>query len=205
MKSRLPFRFLVLSLCLSLAPLSALVGQVPTGQGLPVPGQQLPSPAAAEQLLRSRPDLVQQLRERIGASGLTREQIRSRLRAAGYPETLLDPYLAGADTTMKVTAGSDIIEAVRVLGLVGGEEVDSLLILTDSARKVADSLRADSLSDTTTVLKVFGLSVFKRSSSLFNPALSGPVDPNYRLGPGDGLVLILTGDVEVAHELVVTR
>jgi protein involved in polysaccharide export with SLBB domain len=203
MKSRLPFRLLVLSLCLSLAPLPALVGQVPTGQGLP-PGQ-LPSPAVAEQLLRTRPDLVQQLRERIGASGLTKEQIRSRLRAAGYPETLLDPYLVGADSTTKVTPGSDIIEAVRVLGLVGGEEVDSLLVLTDSARKVADSLRADSLSDTSSVLKVFGLSVFRRSSSLFNPALAGPVDLNYRLGPGDGLVLILTGDVELAHELVVTR
>jgi polysaccharide biosynthesis/export protein len=200
---RLPYRFLVLSLCLSLAPLAPLVGQVPTGQGLP-PGQ-LPSPAAAEQLLKTRPDLVQQLRERIGASGLTKEQVRARLRAAGYPENLLDPYLAGADTTLKPKADSDIIEAVRVLGLVGGEEVDSLLVLTDSARRVVDSLRADSLADTSSVLRVFGLSVFKRSSSLFNPALTGPVDPNYRLGPGDGLVLILSGDVELAHELVVTR
>ena len=31
------------------------------------------------------------------------------------------------------------------------------------------------------------------------------MDVNYRLGPGDGLVLILTGDVELAHELTVTR
>jgi polysaccharide biosynthesis/export protein len=181
---------------------ATLLGQVP---GLPTNGGQLPSPAVAEQLLRSRPDLVVQLRQRIGASGLSREQVRARLRAAGYPENFLDPYLAGADTTQIVKPGSDVVEAVRVLGIVGGEDVDSLLVLTDSAQHLADSLRADSLSDTASALRIFGMSVFRRSSSLFNPALSGPVDPNYRLGPGDGLVLILSGDVEVAHELMVTR
>jgi polysaccharide export outer membrane protein len=70
---------------------------------------------------------------------------------------------------------------------------------------VRDSLRADSLADTSRVLRVFGVSLFRRSTSLFSPTLAGPVDPNYRLGPGDGLVLILTGDVELAHELTVTR
>ena len=33
----------------------------------------------------------------------------------------------------------------------------------------------------------------------------GPVDENYRLGPGDQLVLVLTGDVEEAYTLDVTR
>ncbi len=201
-------------LCLFLSILALALGQplaaqVPTQQpgGLPLPGGQTPSPAVAEQLLKSRPDLVEQLRQRIGASGLTREQIRARLRAAGYPENFLDPYLAGADSAQVAQAkpGSDIVDAVRTLGIVGNDEVDSLLILTDSAQRVADSLRADSLSDTSTVLRVFGLSVFRRSSSLFNPAIAGPVDPSYHLGPGDALVLILTGDVEAAHELTVTR
>ncbi|MBK6424314.1 MAG: SLBB domain-containing protein [Gemmatimonadetes bacterium] len=148
---------------------------------------------------------MRQLRERIGTSGLTPEQIRARLRAAGYPEDLLDPYLAGADTTRKLNPGTDILEASRVLGLVSAEDAESLLVLTDSALKLADSLRADSLSDTTSTLQVFGLSLFRRSLTVFSPELSGPVDANYRLGPGDGLVLILTGDVELAHELVVTR
>lgn len=198
------FRLSALLFAIAVFRSPGLAGQVPT-QPLPLPGGQLPNPAVAEQLLKSRPDLVEQLKQRIGASGLSKEQIRARLRAAGYPENFLDPYLSGADTTQRVTANSDVVEAVRVLGIVGGDEVDSLLVLTDSAQHLADSLRADSLSDTSTVLRVFGMSVFRRTSSLFNPALSGPVDPNYRLGPGDQLVLILSGDVELAHELVVTR
>ena len=39
--------------------------------------------------------LLQQLRARILSSGLTPDQIRARLRAEGYPETLLDAYLPG--------------------------------------------------------------------------------------------------------------
>ena len=54
---------------------------------------QRPTPAQAQELLRTRPDLVAQLRQRLASSGLTPDQVRSRLRAEGYPEDLLDAYL----------------------------------------------------------------------------------------------------------------
>ncbi len=52
---------------------------------------------------------------------------------------------------------------------------------------------------------IFGLDFFRRSTTLFNPDIAGPVDANYRVGPGDQLVLVLTGDVEQSYELPVTR
>ena len=52
---------------------------------------------------------------------------------------------------------------------------------------------------------IFGLDFFKSGSSQFDANLSGPVDPNYRVGPGDRLVLVLTGDVEQSYDLEVTR
>ncbi len=52
---------------------------------------------------------------------------------------------------------------------------------------------------------IFGMSTFRESSTLFEPNLNGPVDANYRLGPGDKLVLILTGDVSQNYTLDVTR
>lgn len=54
-------------------------------------------------------------------------------------------------------------------------------------------------------MTIFGMSLFERAGSEFDANLSGPVDANYRLGPGDQLVLILTGDVEDSYELPVTR
>jgi protein involved in polysaccharide export with SLBB domain len=188
------------------------------------PGQQLPTPEQAREALENQPELVEQLRQRLLESGLTPDQVRSRLRAAGYPETILDAYLTGADTTRRVRPGPRTIDAVRSLGILSEQEADSLrindstLAVSDSLQQVldsirfakADSARADSLADSVAVLqggglKLFGLETFRRTSTRFQPAQSGPVDENYRLGPGDVLVLILTGDVEEVYTLNVTR
>src|SRR6185503_103595 len=53
--------------------------------------------------------------------------------------------------------------------------------------------------------RIFGLDIFRRRTTQFDPNLTGPVDANYRVGPGDRLMLILTGQVEAAYSLDVTR
>jgi protein involved in polysaccharide export with SLBB domain len=52
---------------------------------------------------------------------------------------------------------------------------------------------------------IFGLDFFRNATTQFDPNLSGPVDANYRIGPGDRLVLVLTGDVQESYTLDVTR
>ncbi len=213
----LPVRaWLVLAVIL-LALVSTASAQIPGA------GQQLPSPDQAQDILRNQPQLIDQLRQRIQQSGLTPDQVRSRLRAAGYPDNLLDSYVQGADTTAPAPYGPRTLEAVRALGVLSDQEADSLKladsvkVTSDSLRAVldsiqmvrADSLRADSLADTLTVLrgglKVFGIETFRRATTRFQAAQAGPVDENYRLGPGDVMVLILTGDVERSYTLEVTR
>jgi protein involved in polysaccharide export with SLBB domain len=205
---------LVAALVVLVAPLRA---QIPSGQ-------QLPSPDQAQQILRNQPQLVEQLRQRLEQSGLTPDQVRSRLRAAGYPENMLDDYVQGADTTRPAQYGPRTLDAVRALGVLSESEADSLRLadstgaMSDSLRAVvdsirllrADSARADSLADSVAVLrgaglKLFGIETFRRATTRFQPSQAGPVDENYRLGPGDLLVLILTGDVERSHTLEVTR
>jgi len=211
---------LLLAVVLLLAP-AALAAQVPVQVR---PGQALPSPDQARDLLQNQPDLVRQLRDRIGESGMSEDQIRARLRAAGYPENLLDQYLSGADTTLAARPGPRTIDAVTALGILSPREADSLAMqdslfaVSDSVRQLLDSLRlrhldslrADSLADSLEVLqpsqlKIFGLETFRKLSTQFEPVEDGPVDENYQVGPGDVLVLILTGDVEQAHMLEVTR
>jgi polysaccharide biosynthesis/export protein len=211
----------------ALLGLELTVGIARAGAQIPSqvqPGQQLPSPEQAQELLRNRPDLVEQLRQRLAASGLTPDQIRSRLRAAGYSETLLDAYLYGSDTTRVVRPGPQMLDAARALGILSETEADSLeaqdssRAISDSLKQVLDSLqmartdsaRADSLADSVRVLqgrglKLFGLETFRRASTRFQAAQAGPVDENYRLGAGDLLVLILTGDVEQVYSLDVNR
>ncbi len=200
----LGFAFLLIS--------SPAAAQIP---GLP-PGTSL-SAQEIETLLATRPDLVAQLRQRIADSGLTPDQVRERLKAAGYPEDLLDPYLASADTTQTTSPTGDQIGAFSALGLLS-VGADTLLSLDSTGTmggpqrrgtgRRADSLRADSLGDSLAVkggLKRFGIDVFRRASTQFQALQVGPVDRNYKLGPGDVLVLILTGDVESTRTLEVNR
>jgi protein involved in polysaccharide export with SLBB domain len=220
MKFRISWRLLVAALILA-AP-AALYGQRPTA-------------AQAQQLLQNNPDLVAQLRQRIMSSGMTPDQIRARLRAEGYPDNLLDAYLpgvTGGDSTTAQTA--DVFAAVMALGIADSTDIASFRLADSAARLRADTVRQagipDSLSrrriDTSTLRSrpvglprgivgaatspdsgyyLFGLDVFARSTTQFEPNLAGPVDANYRVGPGDHLVIVLTGDVEAAYDREVTR
>lgn len=204
---------------------------------------QNPPPTDAQRMLEQNPALLQQLRSRILSSGLTPEQVRARLRAEGYPETLLDAYLGSGNTGAEVvSAGTqeDVYNAITQLGIVDTLEAqvlrcatmpsDTTIVATDTSRAAvtaramdavkrarcraqldsingvispADSARLKAFQDSGFV--IFGLAMFRQQTSQFDPNLSGPVDSNYRLGPGDRLVLILTGDVSQSYTLEVTR
>jgi polysaccharide export outer membrane protein len=192
-----PVRLVLTTVFAVIAVARSASAQVPTGG--------LPSPSQAQQMLQANPGLVDQLRQRIGDSGLTPDQIRARLAAAGYPQDFLDPYLAGGDTTKAVSPGSNVLQAVQLLGIMGQTDLDSLLAMTDSGRAALDAQYAESVRKAGGALRIFGLDIFRRSNTVFQPNLGGPVDENYRLGPGDVLVLVLTGDVELAYSLEVTR
>jgi protein involved in polysaccharide export with SLBB domain len=132
------------------------------------------------------------VRARIKASGLTPDQIRARLRASGYDPTLLDPFLTNqAADTLSLTA--DQTAAVRALGLAPAA---GAVPAPDTGVRHAPEQPPSG---------VFGVDVFRRTTTQFLPLLSGPVPADYRLGPGDLLVLILTGDVELTHQLGITR
>ncbi len=93
-------------------------------------GSSSPRPQQAQEMLRTQPQLVQQLRQRLMQSGLTPDQVRSRLRAAGYPEDMLDEYLQGADTT-QAGAVRPAVPSTRCARSASSatEEADSLQIV----------------------------------------------------------------------------
>ena len=163
------------------------------------------SPQQAQALLQARPDLAAQVRQRVGASGLSPAQLRDRLSAQGYDPSLLDPYMGGGTGGTAAAPGNDVLAAMRALGIADDTELGispraaTTPALPDDGRAKATPVgRAESE-------RIFGLDLFRSANSQFLPNLDGPVDSEYRLGPGDELVLILTGDVELAHTLQVTR
>ena len=85
---------------------------------------QQPSAAQVQQALAQQPGLADVLRQRIAQSGLTPEQIRSRLAAGGYPSTLLDAYLGAAQSgQVQPAPGALELQAVQALGLPLADQV----------------------------------------------------------------------------------
>jgi protein involved in polysaccharide export with SLBB domain len=170
------------------------------------------TPEQAARMLQTQPQLAEVVQERLRESGLTPEQIRARLRAAGYPSDFLDPYIQ-LDSVTALAPPENMLQVMSVLGVRSLSRQDSLLLAGDTVaqRLAADSLRADSIARTDSLaplqegLELFGLAVFRQPTTAFQPLVTGPVDDSYVLGPGDVLVLILTGEVEQAYQLEVTR
>src|SRR3569833_3956276 len=94
--------------------------------GQVVEAQSIPTPAVAQQMLRNDPSLLGRLQQMMTQSGLTADQVRARLRAQGYPESLLDQYLPGATADSTGVPGADVFAAVRALGIGDSTTVDSL-------------------------------------------------------------------------------
>jgi polysaccharide biosynthesis/export protein len=170
--------------------------------------QTLPTTARAEQLLATRPALVAQLQAKILASGLTPEQVHARLKALGYPETMLDEYLPGG--AGKVSPSDSTLLASKALGF------GDLAVQLPQGTPPADTTKpqppdtqvapkAPAAPEGKGELPIFGASLFSRGTSQFDAAAGGPVDARYRVGAGDVLILILTGDIETSYELTVTR
>ena len=150
----------------------------------------------------------EQILERLRASGVSRAEARARLTQAGYDPALVDPYfdrLDGADADLP-SADASFLGALTRLGILqaGFSAPPRLRAQPGSALELAfDSIGGDTVR--TGDIEVFGRSVFRQVTNQFEPVVMGPVDEDYRLGPGDQVILILTGDVELAYSLDITR
>jgi protein involved in polysaccharide export with SLBB domain len=159
------------------------------------------TPDQLMQLLAQNPQLAAQLRQRIEQSGMTLEQVQAQLVANGYPPNMLDPYLRGSRSGQQ--ANPQVLAAMQALGFgFPGLGPESLPVDTGFIRERVEALPAESLAVGN---YVFGVDVFRRTTTQFLPLLSGPVPPDYKLGPGDQLAVILTGDIERAYVLPVSR
>ncbi|HEY0709716.1 MAG TPA: hypothetical protein VGG33_23085, partial [Polyangia bacterium] len=176
--------------------------------GAPLRAQQPPTSAAVQDSLRKLTQRLspaqQEVLKRIQESGMSREQMRERLRAAGYDPTLADQYYdalaqrdstAGAVRTSRITRplprpSGNFVEALRRIGILAAG--DSL---------PPDPIERDSLVQRKRVQpesrepQIFGRELFAATTQ-FEATTAGPVDPDYRFGPGDEITLLVTGDVE---------
>jgi protein involved in polysaccharide export with SLBB domain len=93
------------------------------------------------------------------------------------------------------------------------ESLETFYDKTDSLKLVEDLIDPKSSPlkpiekqefDFTTLIQ-FGHDIFKTANIDFDPEIYGPVDELYPIGPGDNLVITVWGEVELRHDLTVSR
>jgi len=164
------------------------------------------TPTAAQAAAASMGKAVsnEQISDAIKRSGLSETQIRQRLQSAGYDASLADPFFKGGQGSgatglvggaAGTGAGSDFARALQNLGLLS----------TGPSDKPDETPKRNSERVSPRAGGVFGKDIFDRATTSFDPVTSGPVDPAYRLGIGDALQVIVTGQVEIAYQLEIRR
>ena len=181
-----------------------------------------PGNLAAQSMSRTQDNLGQQVRQMVGdgtpqeimerlrQSGLSREQIRDQLMRAGYDPTMADPYFTMMDEGGEAPSegGDELLGALEALGLYLREVVE-----VSPEDSIAFGIpRLDSLGfpileeEEEEGLPLFGQNFFTRNNPYEYRALeNGAVGADYRLGPGDEIILLITGDIEAAYSLDVNR
>ena len=182
-------RAAVLCVGLGLATAAGAAAQIPT---------QIPTAAEARRLVQENPELV---RQQLLQSGLSQSEIRARLAAYSLPPGSLDQFLSGDSIDVATAFDDNALSALERMG-IAVETLDGLELVSVTTGMQRGIAQEQILVDG---LPIFGLDIFTRASTQFQPLLSGPVPDEYQLGPDDRIVVILTGDVELTHELVVTR
>lgn len=146
----------------------------------------------------------EQILDRLRRSGLTRSQVRNRLLGLGLDPELADPYFDRLEGRGQAALTGPEAEFIVALGRMGLLEPGAPTVGAPEALPTPRTVRPDSM-DAAGELPVFGKATFARATTQFRPVATGPAPPDYRLGPGDELVLVLTGDVELAYTLPVSR
>jgi protein involved in polysaccharide export with SLBB domain len=171
---------------------------------------QQPDTAALRRQVEARlgtPVSHQDVIDRLRQSGLSRQEIRARLAALGYDPSMADRYLDAMEGAGPQPGSGPASEQMTVALRQIGLSIDAAArdAFDRNGARTADSSGVAPAGADAGGIELFGRALFRRATSEFQPVLTGPVDRDYRVGPGDEMVLVFTGDLEFVYNLTVSR
>jgi protein involved in polysaccharide export with SLBB domain len=107
--------------------------------------------------------------------------------------------------TIVPIVGEEVPIVGEELPIIGNDDLE---IVGDGDLEVVDDTELDIESEaqpTRGALTYFGYDIFKRDPALFQATSVGAVDPNYLIGPGDEIIVMLWGETQFRQVLTVDR
>ncbi len=140
---------------------------------------------------------TEEIEGKLKELGITREEA---LRRASELDVPLEQYLGSAKGG---TQPDSIVGRVDTTALREARDEESLRERDEDNRRKQNELKELPLSRNG--LPYFGYEVFREVPPGFEPTASGPVDPEYVIGPSDAVRIAVWGQVEFQNELTVDK
>ena len=176
-------------------------------------------------LLGQTREQIKQAKEVISRTGMSESQAKDAAKAQGYTDKQIDAAIQ-KEKTSKTGSGESVPESAEKIGLpelgksnevvqgqpaletmepITGEELpimgeDDLEIVDESGLNIESEAQPARRG-----LTYFGYDIFARDPALFQATSVGAVDPNYLIGPGDEIIVMLWGETQFRQVLPVDR
>ena len=169
---------------------------------------------------------IRQAKEMMKSSGMSESQAKAVAKSKGYTDKQIDAAikkekskkaeaiptsdnhstvgLPDLGATNQVTQEENAID--QNVDSPDNEISDELSIMGDEELDIIDEKNLESeLQPKRSKLGHFGYDIFKRDPAIFQATSVGAVDPDYLIGPGDELIVMLWGETQFRQVLSVDR
>ena len=169
-------------------------------------------------LIGQTAEQIKKAKDFIERSGMSEAQVRDAAKSRGYTDKQIDNAIK-KEKGSKTKSENSVFEFTEKIDLpdVG---ISNEVLQDQSALEVIDNLtNKDELEivdqsgleieqkapDLKRRLTYFGYDIFARDPALFQATSVGAVDPDYLIGPGDEIIVMLWGETQFRQVLRVDR
>ena len=142
----------------------------------------------------------------IKKSGMSDSQINKvinkemdKMRTSEKQNTILPNSMIEKDKIL------DDVEKVEKSNQSVNDKIEENLVFTfQKENDLSEQLSFDEKNTTDSSGIQFGYNIFKNNPGLFDESVKGAIDPNYTIGPGDEIVIMLWGETELQNSYLVS-
>ena len=154
---------------------------------------------------------IEKAKNYIKREGLSESQVRSLAKSQGYSDKQIDEAakkikqedkvtksIAPNDTPVIKTDEKSINNPFEIKSTEELEKNKKMVVSNESKVEIFRSTNQAHLNH-------YGYDIFKRDPALFQGSAVGAVDPDYIIGPGDQIIVMLWGETQFRQVLTVNR
>ncbi len=148
---------------------------------------------------------IKQAKDIISKTGMSKSQVIEAAKNQGYSDKQINDAIQKEEISKNKNnqkTGESTVNALNQTDLQDRKEFtdDDLLASEDSKLDIEQERVTQQINP-----QYFGYDIFSRDPALFQAASVGIVDPDYLIGPGDEIIVMLWGETQFRQVLTVDR